>query len=75
MGMIGSTLSPFITLISSYIGVNSWFPPAIIGLFCCLFIYKLPETFGKPLKDIIEELEKDHSIITTTTGSSSAISA
>ena len=75
MGMIGSTLSPFITLISSYIGVNSWFPPAIIGLFCCLFIYKLPETFGKPLKDIIDELVEGHSIITTNESKSSEILA
>ena len=32
MGMIGSTLSPFITTISSSIGINSWFPPALLGL-------------------------------------------
>jgi MFS family permease len=60
MGMIGSTLSPFVTTISTSIGINSWFPPAIVGFISCLFIFKLPETFGKPLKDIIEELEKHH---------------
>ncbi len=60
MGMIGSTLSPYVTTISSSIGINSWFPPAIVGFISCLFIFKLPETFGKPLKDIIEELEKHH---------------
>lgn len=53
MGMIGSTLSPFVTTFSSSIGVNSWFPPGILGLISCLFIVKLPETFAKPLKDII----------------------
>jgi MFS family permease len=58
MGMIGSTLSPFVTTISSSIGINSWFPPALLGLVSTLFIAKLPETFGLPLKDIIEELEK-----------------
>jgi len=53
--MIGSTASPYISLISSFIGVNSWFPPAVLGLISCLFIHKLPETFGKSLKDKIEE--------------------
>jgi len=55
LGMIGSTLSPYISTISSLINVNSWFAPAVFGLIGCLFIPKLPETFGKPLKDKIEE--------------------
>jgi hypothetical protein len=53
-GMIGSSLSPYITTISSSIHVNNWFPPAILGFVSCAFIFKLPETFGKPLKDMIE---------------------
>jgi len=55
MGMIGSTLSPFVTTISSSIGINNWFPPAILGLMSCAFVFKLPETFGESLKDVIEE--------------------
>ena len=54
MGMIGSTLSPFVITFSTKIGVNSWFTPAVLGLLSCLFIAKLPETFGRPLKDVIE---------------------
>jgi len=58
MGMIGSTISPFVTTISADIGVNSWFPPAIIGFISCIFVVKLPETLKQSLKDVIEEQAK-----------------
>lgn len=41
-GMVGSTLSPYVTTLSSAIGLNSWLPPAILGLLSTLFIFKLP---------------------------------
>lgn len=65
MGMIGSTLSPFVTTISKSVGMNNWLPPAILGFLSVLFVSKLPETFGQSLKDVIEEqLAKRHTMIT-----------
>ena len=55
VGMLGSTLSPFVKLIADSIGVSSWFPPALFGLISLAFTFCLKETFGKPLQDTIEE--------------------
>lgn len=54
-GMIGSILSPYIILFSKDLGVNNWIPPALIGFLGWAFSFCLPETFGKSLKDDIEE--------------------
>lgn len=55
IGNIGSTISPYILLISELIGLNSWVVPTILGGVAWLFVSCLPETRGKSLKDDIEE--------------------
>jgi MFS family permease len=54
-GMAGSILSPFVKRIAANFHINSWFPPAAIGIAAWLFTTCLKETFGKPLQDTIEE--------------------
>ena len=59
VGQIGSTISPFIKVISMSIGVNSWFPTAFFGGIAWCFIFCLPETFGVPLRDeIVERMDR-----------------
>lgn len=42
VGMIGSTISPYILLVSDSIGINSWYAPTIIGFIAWMFIKCLP---------------------------------
>lgn len=53
VGMIGSAISPFLIQFSQTIGINTWVDPAIIGLVGTVFIFFLPETYGKQLEDDI----------------------
>lgn len=55
VGMLGSAISPFVKTIAGSVGINSWFPPALFGIVTWSFAFCLPETFGKPQKDTIEE--------------------
>jgi MFS family permease len=41
VGMLGSTISPFIGQFASSINVNPWFPTAAIGLITWAFIFCL----------------------------------
>jgi len=42
IGTIGSSLAPYIILVSTSIGVDSWVPPGIVGLIMLVFMTKLP---------------------------------
>ncbi len=54
VGMLGSTVSPFVKQIAQLANLNSWFPPALFGFIGVVFACCLPETLGLPLKDVIE---------------------
>jgi hypothetical protein len=41
LGMVGSTLSPYITTISALVNMNSWLTAAIIGFISLIFIFCL----------------------------------
>lgn len=42
VGMLGSTVSPFVKSIAESVGLNSWFPPALFGLLTWFFAFCLP---------------------------------
>lgn len=42
IGTIGSSMAPYIILVSLNIGIDSWVPPGIIGFLTLLLIIKLP---------------------------------
>jgi hypothetical protein len=42
IGTIGSSLAPYLILVSTNIGIDSWVPPGIIGLLTLIFMVKLP---------------------------------
>ena len=42
IGMIGSTLSPYLIQFSQDSGINTWIDPGVIGLVGTLFIIFLP---------------------------------
>ena len=59
MGTVGSILSPYLTLFSRKRGLNIWIIPGILGLFCVIFLFLLPETFRKTKDEKSEKkLEK-----------------
>jgi len=41
VGMLGSTISPFVKQIASAVNMNSWFPPAFIGIIAWCFTFCL----------------------------------
>ena len=55
VGIMGSIVAPFAKTIASSVALNSWFVPAALGLLAWTFSCCLPETYGKPLQDSIEE--------------------
>lgn len=55
VGMVGSAFCPFMIQLSAQIGMNEWIDPGVIGLIATIFIFFLPETYGKKLEDEIEE--------------------
>ena len=57
VGTTGSTLSPYIIYFSKSLHIDPWLLPGAIGIFMSLFLFKLPETLGKPSQDFIEEEE------------------
>jgi hypothetical protein len=42
MGTIGSSMAPYLILVSTNIGIDSWVPPGIIGLLTLILMAKLP---------------------------------
>lgn len=58
VGTTGSTLSPYIIYFSKSYHIDSWIIPGLIGLLSVGLLVKLPETFGRPSQDWIEEEEK-----------------
>ena len=57
VGTTGSTLAPYIIYFSKSLHIDSWLLPGAIGILMSLFLFKLPETLGKPSQDFIEEEE------------------
>jgi MFS family permease len=55
VGIMGSIVAPFAKTIAASVSLNSWFVPAALGLVAWMFSCCLPETYGKPLQDSIEE--------------------
>lgn len=55
VGTTGSTLAPYIIYFSKSYHIDSWIIPGLIGLLSVTLLLKLPETFGKPSQDWIEE--------------------
>lgn len=54
VGTVGSTMASYLIFFSEKIGIDSWFPPGIFGLFGVAAIFLLKETFGKTMRDEIE---------------------
>lgn len=53
MGTVGSTLAPYIIYGSKSLNINSWIVPGVIGIFGCISIFKLKETYKKTSYDDI----------------------
>ena len=55
MGTIGSSASPYFRLASDTFSFSPWLLPGTIGLIAAGSIFCLPETFGLPSQDEIQE--------------------
>lgn len=56
-GRIGAIAMPFIIPYMNLTQVNPLFAFGVSGLIALIFIYFLPETYGRVLRDYVEELK------------------